>query len=113
MSTTDRPPFVAINFIECNPEYVERFEMLFSSRVHAIDRMPGFLGMEVLKCTERDKPYLVVSRWKDEQSFQAWVGSPEFHEGHKRAFEDLRAAKARGEESPMKSDFRTYTVLTD
>lgn len=56
-----------------------------------IDNMPGFLGMKVLRCTEEQQPYLVLSFWTDEASFQAWVGSPQFHEGHKRAFEDLRA----------------------
>lgn len=78
-----------------------------------IDRMPGFLGMNVLKCTESGKPYLVVSYWETEAHFQAWVGSPEFYEGHKRAFADLNASKERGEEPPMTSDFLTYTVLAD
>lgn len=114
-SPTGAPPktcFVAINYITCRPDYADRFESLFASRAHAIDRMPGFLGMEVLKCTEGGRPYLVISRWKDEQSFKAWVGSPEFHEGHKRAFDDLRQAKERGEQPPMSSDFLTYEILT-
>lgn len=105
--------FVAINTIECKPHYVERFECLFCSRARMIDKMPGFLGMNVLKCTDTDQPYLVVSYWESEAHFHAWVGSPEFHEGHKRAFADLRAYKERGEDPPMKSDFKTYKVLTD
>lgn len=112
LAPAERGAFVAVNFIDCKPEYAERFECMFCSRARAIDRMPGFLGMEVLKCTESGQPYLVVSHWKDEASFNAWVGSPEFHEGHRRAFEDMAAAKARGEEPPMKSDFKTYSVLT-
>lgn len=105
--------FVAINYIDCKPEYAERFECLFCSRARAIDRMPGFLGMHVLKCKDSDEPYLVVSYWKSEEHFQAWVGSPEFHEGHRRAFADLQAYKERGEEPPMRSQFKTYSVLTD
>lgn len=111
--SSEKPGFVAINYIQCKPEYVDRFECLFCTRAHAIDQMPGFLGMEVLKCTKTGEPYLVISRWRDQASFQAWVGSPEFQEGHKRAFEDMRQAKQRGEEPPLLSDFLTYTVLTD
>jgi len=74
--------------------------------------MPGFVRMKVLRAHDSDEPYLVVSEWTDEASFRAWVGSPEFHEGHKRGFEDLAEAKARGEESPMSSTFTTYSVLT-
>lgn len=34
--------FVAINYIDCEPDYVNRFEELFGSRAQAIDKMPGF-----------------------------------------------------------------------
>ncbi|MBX3097281.1 MAG: antibiotic biosynthesis monooxygenase [Fimbriimonadaceae bacterium] len=105
--------FVAINYIRCREEYRERFECLFCSRARAIDRMPGFIRMKVLRAHNSHEPYLVVSEWIDEESFRAWVGSPEFLEGHKRGFEDLAEAKARGEESPMDSTFLTYSVLTD
>jgi heme-degrading monooxygenase HmoA len=104
--------FVAVNYITCKPEYVERFEELFSSRAHAIDRLPGFVDMQVLK-PDDEGDYLVVSRWEAKEHFDAWVGSPEFLEGHKRGFEDLADAKRSGMEAPMKSTFKTYTVLTN
>ena len=103
---------MAVNTIVCKPEYVDRFTELFASRAHAIDTIPGFLGMYVLSPTEPDKAYLVVSHWVNEDAFKGWTASPEFLEGHKRAFEDMRLAKERGEEPPMKSDFSTYSVLT-
>jgi heme-degrading monooxygenase HmoA len=105
--------FVAVNYIACKPEYAERFEALFKTRARAIDTLPGFIDMQVLKPTEEDGEYLVVSRWEGKEHFDAWVGSPEFLEGHKRGFEDIAAAKRAGEESPMTSTFRTYSVLTD
>ena len=77
-----------------------------------IDTMPGFIGMSVLKDEDPTGAYLVISYWKSKECFDAWVGSPEFYEGHKRAFADLKAAKQRGEQSPMKSEFRTYDILT-
>lgn len=110
---SEKAGFVAINTIRCRESYVERFECLFCTRAKAIDRMPGFLGMEVLKCNDTGQPYLIVSHWADEACFRAWVGSPEFQEGHRRGFEDLKSAKERGEEPPMSSEFRTYSVLAD
>jgi heme-degrading monooxygenase HmoA len=121
--------FVAINSIHCRPDYCERFEALFRSRAHAIDRAPGFIRMMVLRphgrpetpeggeaasgpCGDCGSPYLVISEWESAECFQNWVGSPEFKEGHARGFEDIRLAKERGEESPMKSAFLTYEVVT-
>lgn len=103
--------FVAINFITCKDYYQSRFEELFATRAKAIDTLPGFQNMEVLKPQKEGEPYLIVSHWVDEQSFKDWTGSPEFIEGHKRGFEDLRQAKERGEEPPMTSSFVTYEVI--
>jgi heme oxygenase (mycobilin-producing) len=105
--------FVAINYIDCKPYYAEKFECLFCTRAHAIDRMDGFLGMQVLRANAEAEPYLIISWWKDEASFQAWTGSPEFLEGHKRGFEDIKKAREAGQEPPMTSRFLTYSVVTD
>lgn len=105
--------FVAINYITCKEHYKERFEELFSSRAKAIDRMPGFLNMEVLKPEDGKNVYLIVSHWDSKEAFKSWTGSPEFLEGHKRGFEDLKIAREKGEEMPMSSEFNTYTVLTN
>lgn len=105
--------FVAINYITCIDCYKERFESLFKSRAKAIDRIPGFRFMKVLKPLKVDQPYLVLSHWDNEEAFKHWTTSPEFIEGHKRGFEDVRKAKEAGEEPPMKSDFITYSVLCD
>ena len=106
-----RPGFVAINTIHCKPEYADRFQDLFQSRARAIDRIPGFLGMYVLAPEKEGEGYLVVSHWVNGEAFESWTGSPEFLEGHRRGFEDMRLAKERGEEPPMRSEFRTYKLM--
>jgi heme-degrading monooxygenase HmoA len=108
-----RPGFVAINFIQCQPHYRERFEDLFRSRARAIDRMPGFIRMQVLRPQHEGESYLVISHWADEASFKAWTQSPKFLEGHRRGFEDLRQAKERGDTPPLTSSFKTYHVITE
>ena len=102
--------FVAINYISCQEAYKPRFEELFASRARAIDRIPGFIEMEVLKPT-KDGEYLIVSHWESENAFKSWTKSHEFLEGHQRGFEDIKQAKKRGEEPPMTSDFRTYEII--
>lgn len=103
--------FVAINYISCKPHYRDRFEELFSTRAHAIDRREGFIRMHVLRPKKEDEPYLIVSHWASEDAFKGWLDSPEFLEGHKRGFEDIKIARERGEEPPMTSSFQTYEVV--
>ncbi len=105
--------FVAINYITCKPHYKSRFEHLFATRAKAIDRMPGFIRMQVLRPTQDGQDYLIMSNWRDEESFRAWTKSGEFLEGHQRGFEDLKAAKQAGLEPPLTSTFRTYEVIAE
>lgn len=105
--------FVAINYINCSPEYRERFEYLFGSRARAIDTMPGFRNMHVLRPEKEGDDYLIVSYWESEAAFKAWTRSETFIEGHKRGFEDIAKAKAEGKPSPMSSDFKTYSVIAE
>lgn len=105
--------FIAINYISCDETYKSRFEQLFSTRAHAIDRMPGFIRMEVLKPADGEGDYLIMSHWESEEQFKTWTQSPEFLEGHKRGFEDIAKARQEGKEPPMKSRFKTYAVIAE
>ncbi len=105
--------FVAVNYITCTPEYRERFEELFGSRAKAIDLMPGFIDMHVLKPSKEDQDYLIVSYWESEEAFKGWTKSEAFIEGHKRGFADLAKAKAEGKEAPMSSNFQTYKIIAN
>lgn len=103
--------FVAINYIECNPDYIARFEELFGSRAKQIDTMPGFVDMQVLRPLKDGDAYLIVSHWENELSFKDWTKSATFLDGHKRGFADIAKAKAEGKEAPMKSNFKTYEII--
>lgn len=105
--------FVAINYIDAEPDYIKRFEELFISRAREIDKIEGFQHMEVLKPLEEGNSYLIISHWESEESFKGWTKSEEFLKGHKRGFEDIKKAKAEGKKAPMNSTFKTYNVLTD
>jgi heme-degrading monooxygenase HmoA len=54
----------------------------FANRAGAVDGQPGFEGFELMKPTDDRLTWLVVTRWADEASFDAWVNSPAFGAGH-------------------------------
>jgi heme-degrading monooxygenase HmoA len=108
-----KKPFVAINYISCTAEFRPRFEELFATRAGAIDTMPGFINMHVLRPARDEDSYLIVSYWETEAAFKGWMGSEAFQQGHRRGFEELAKAKAEGRPMPMTSDFKTYQVISE
>ena len=60
-------------------EIVDRFA---ESRGN-VQGFPGFVSMEVLKSDAEDE-VLVITRWRDRESFEAWVHSDEFRRAHGR-----------------------------
>ena len=85
--------------------------MLFGTRAKAIDLMPGFHQMEVLRPSDDKGEYLIISHWDSEEDFRRWTNSAEFLQGHRRGFEDLKKARLEGKEPPMHSVFKTYHVI--
>lgn len=103
--------FVAINYIHCEADFQERLEQMFTTRARAIDTMPGFINMHVLRPAKAEDDYLIVSYWETEEAFKTWTKSEAFMQGHKRGFEELAKAKAEGRPAPMKSDFKIYQII--
>jgi heme oxygenase (mycobilin-producing) len=54
----------------------------FATRAGAVDGQDGFEGFELLRPTDGRDRWLVVTRWRDEKAFEAWVASPAFAHGH-------------------------------
>jgi heme-degrading monooxygenase HmoA len=105
--------FVAINYISCEPGYRARFEELFATRAHAIDTMPGFINMHVLRPAKADEDYLIVSYWETEEAFKDWTKSDAFRIGHQRGFADIAKAKQEGKQPPVSSDFLMYEIISE
>jgi heme-degrading monooxygenase HmoA len=74
---------IKINAITVPPEHGEEVARRFANRIGAVDDQAGFEGFELLRPTDDRNVWLVVSRWRDEESFQAWVQSPAFAHGHR------------------------------
>jgi heme-degrading monooxygenase HmoA len=101
---------VKINAITVPGEGGDELARRFAARAGAVDGQAGFEGFELLRPTDDRTTWLVVTRWKDEESFQAWVSSPAFGHGHRSA-----AERAGGDAPPpisMHSEIWSYEVST-
>jgi heme-degrading monooxygenase HmoA len=74
---------IKINAITVEPGSGDELARRFAARAGAVDDREGFEGFELLKPTDDRTTWLVVTRWRDEASFQAWVSSPAFAHGHR------------------------------
>ena len=78
---------VRINAITVPADSGDELARRFAARAGAVDDQDGFEGFELLKPTDGRTTWLVVTRWRDEDAFQAWVNSPAFSHGHRSAAE--------------------------
>lgn len=59
------------------------FEKTFTERDRAVDLMPGFVDLQVLRPAE-GRTYVVLTRWKSRQAFEAWTQSEAFISAHRK-----------------------------
>jgi heme-degrading monooxygenase HmoA len=78
---------VKINAITVPADSGDEVAKRFAARAGAVDDQEGFEGFELLQPTDERSTWLVVTRWRDEESFQAWLRSPAFGHGHRPAAE--------------------------
>ncbi len=74
---------IKINAITVPEEGGDELAKRFGARAGAVDDQDGFEGFELLRPTDGRTQWLVVTRWRDEAAFQAWVSSPAFAHGHR------------------------------
>src|SRR5262245_19181088 len=74
---------VKINAITVPADSGDELARRFAARAGAVDHQDGFEGFELLKPTDERTTWLVLTRWRDEAAFDAWVSSPAFGQGHR------------------------------
>ncbi|MFL6204629.1 MAG: antibiotic biosynthesis monooxygenase family protein [Acidimicrobiales bacterium] len=73
---------IKINAITVAADSGDELAQRFAKRAGAVDDQDGFEGFELLQPTDDRTTWLVVTRWRDEEAFDAWVSSPAFGAGH-------------------------------
>ncbi|MGH9046130.1 MAG: antibiotic biosynthesis monooxygenase family protein [Acidimicrobiales bacterium] len=74
---------IRINAIAVTTDSGDELARRFAARAGAVDSADGFEGFELLRPTDDRDTWLVITRWRDDASFQAWVSSPAFAHGHR------------------------------
>ncbi|MFD1506011.1 antibiotic biosynthesis monooxygenase [Georgenia yuyongxinii] len=75
---------VKMNAITVPADSGDELARRFAARAGALDGVDGFLGFELLQPTDGRTTWLVVTRWLDEATYDAWVASANFAAGHGR-----------------------------
>lgn len=74
---------VKINAITVREGSGDELARRFVNRAGAVDDADGFEGFELMQPSDDRGTWLVVTRWRDEDAFNAWVSSPAFAHGHR------------------------------
>lgn len=73
-----------INAITVPRERFEQFAQRFATRAGKVSSQEGFEGFQLLRPNDDRDVCLVLTQWRSEEDFQAWVRSPDFAAGHAR-----------------------------
>ena len=72
---------VKINAITVPRERFEEFERRFAARAGKVSSSPGFESFELLRPNDDRELCLVITRWRSDEDFKAWVAGPDFAAG--------------------------------
>jgi heme-degrading monooxygenase HmoA len=94
---------VVMNRIPVAEGREQEFEQTFAERDRAVDQVPGFVDLQVLRPSE-GRTYVVMTRWKSRAAFDAWTKSDAFITAHRKQSPGLAADRPTLE---------IYEVFTD
>jgi len=77
--------FVAVNVLTVPEGRGEVLEQRFAGRAGSVEKAPGFEHFELLRPVEGTDAYLVYTRWRSRDDFDAWSASQAFDRGHEQA----------------------------
>lgn len=73
---------VKINAISVPEGAGPELEKRFAARQNAVDSAPGFEGFQLLRPVAGEERYFVITRWADEESYNAWREAEMSKGGH-------------------------------
>jgi heme oxygenase (mycobilin-producing) len=73
---------VKINAITVERDRFDEFAERFATRAGRVSAAAGFESFQPLRPTDERNVCLVVTQWRSEEDFLAWVRGPDFAAGH-------------------------------
>ena len=99
---------IKINALTVPSELGDEVAKRFGARLGAVDGADGFEGFELLRPDDDRSTWLVVTRWRDEASFEAWRASPKFAHGHRGP--GAEGASDAPKPLPIEAELWSYVV---
>jgi heme oxygenase (mycobilin-producing) len=84
--------YVSMSRLRVSPDRADELVAAFRRRARLVDAAEGFLDLEVWRSDRDPGEVLMISRWRDRESFRAYMRSPEHRASHERIPDDLDAA---------------------
>ncbi len=75
--------FLAMSKFKVKNEMQKQVSEAFRKRPHLVDKIDGFHSMEVYVPEDDDSEFWLLTRWRDQASFERWHRSDEHHLSHK------------------------------
>ncbi len=76
---------VRINAITVPAERADELAARFAARAGEVGKADGFEEFQLLRPDDDRTTWLVYTRWRDEEAFDAWRTSQSFAQGHAQA----------------------------
>jgi heme-degrading monooxygenase HmoA len=73
---------VKINAITVPRDRIAEFERRFATRAGRVSSAEGFERFQLLRPNDDREQCLVVTQWRSEEDFRAWLRSADFAAGH-------------------------------
>lgn len=73
---------IKINAITVPEDSGDQLAKRFAARAGSVDGTDGFEGFELLQPSDERTTWLVITRWRDEESFDAWRSGESFGRSH-------------------------------
>lgn len=74
---------VRINAITVPADKADELERRFAARAGEVASSPGFEAFELLRPSDEREVFLVYTRWRSQEDFDAWANSAAFAHGHR------------------------------
>jgi len=95
--------FVALSELTVPEAGREALEASFAARLGAVDRWPGFQGLQVWSDVSDPSSFVMVSWWDSQECFATYMRSDDHHRSHLRI--------PGGDDRPRPRRFRRYEVV--
>lgn len=77
--------YVAMNRFKVVSDREVEFEGVWKERARAIDDVPGFLELKILRPETGTKEYISMSLWESKDAFVGWTKSDAFARAHSKS----------------------------